>query len=97
MFVDIPTPELDKITLPNWITKIDYKPLQMVEINTLLNNEVWVTAYRQQIPVREMSTSHINNCIKCILGKGKSIIPKDYLGGHDKWLKIFNNELINRN
>lgn len=92
----IKTPELDKIILPNWITTINYNSLQLVELSTLVENEVWITAGKIKIPIREMKTSHINNCINCLLGKGKSIIPDGYLGGKDKWLKLFNKELINR-
>lgn len=58
---------------------------------------VWVTAKGNRIPVKEMSTKHIKATVKCWNGKGKSKIPSDYLGGKDKWLKIFENELISRN
>lgn len=61
-----------------------------------VENHVWITARRQSIPVRSMTTSHINNCIACLEGKGNMTIPEDYLGGKEKWLKIFNEELIKR-
>lgn len=77
---------------------IDINPCVMVygieEVDT--ENHVWVTHRRERIPVREMETSHIRNCIRCFEGKGRMIIPSDYLGGKEKWLRIFNQELINR-
>lgn len=92
----IETPELDKIILPKWITTFNYKPLELIELKSLIDNEVWITARKIKIPVREMKTNHINNCINCLEGKGKSFIPEGYLGGKDKWLKIFKQELLNR-
>lgn len=92
----IDIPELDKITLPNWLTFLDYSPIQKTEINELINNHIWITAYKTQIPVKQMSASHINNCIHCWNGKGKKKIPPHYLGGKEKWLKIFQQELDNR-
>ena len=92
----IDTPELDKISSPDWTTTILYSPSQKQEVNNLLKNHIWITAYRKKISVREMETSHIKNCIKCFKGKGNMAIPENYLGGRTKWLKIFYNELINR-
>ena len=71
--------------------------LTVVEPENCTENHIWETAYGQEIPVREMETSHINNTIRCWEGKGKKKIPHGYLGGKAKWLKIFNEELINRN
>jgi len=62
----------------------------------MIENHIWVTARRQSIAVKEMSTDHIVNCIKCWIGEGFTEIPEDYLGGKEKWLEIFNSELINR-
>lgn len=56
----------------------------------------WVTAKRRIIPVKSMSTEHIQNCIACLEGRGNKIIPENYLGGKEKWLTIFNEELIRR-
>ena len=39
---------------------------------------------------------HIHNCIRCWNGEGKLKIPEGYLGGKDKWLNIFQQELLNR-
>jgi len=61
-----------------------------------LENHIWVTAYRKKIPVKQMSTEHIKNCIACLYGKGNLQIPDNYLGGKRKWLRIFKQELINR-
>lgn len=57
---------------------------------------IWITAYDIEIPVKQMTTEHINNCIACWEGRGNMRIPDDYLGGKEKWLKIFNDELISR-
>lgn len=89
----IETPELDKIAPLEWLTIKSYSLLQKKEINTLLNNHVWVTARRVRIPVGQMETNHIINCINCF-NEGR--IHEDYLGGKDKWMKIFNNELTKR-
>lgn len=61
-----------------------------------IENLRWITAKHKAIFVREMSTNHIQNCINCWNGKGKSRVPTGYLGGKEKWLKIFNQELLNR-
>ena len=66
------------------------------QVKESLDNHVWVTARKKRIPVREMSTSHIKNCIRCLEGKGKLKIPATYLGGKEKWLEIFNEELTKR-
>lgn len=95
--IEIYIPELDKIKTPNWLTTIDYSPLQQVEIDELIDKHVWVTANRRQIPVNQMSTTHIQNCIKCWNGTGRVKIPNHYLGGKGKWLGIFNGELQRRN
>lgn len=57
---------------------------------------VWVTADGRRIPVKEMETGHIINCIACIEGRGKKRIPLNYLGGTLRWWMIFNQELISR-
>lgn len=66
------------------------------QVKEFLDNHVWVTARKKRIPVREMSTKHIKNCIRCWEGRGKVTIPAHYLGGREKWLKIFNEELTKR-
>jgi|SRR5690606_8587845 len=89
------TPKLDEISISEWF-KAKYTPEQKSEIDNILDRKVWITAQRIKIPVREMSTKHIKNCINCWNGKGKLHIPNSYLGGKTKWLKIFEDELINR-
>jgi len=88
--------ELDKIEPFKWLKTFKFNPLQQLEINSLLNNHVWITAKREQIYVNKMTTNHINNCIKCFNGQGNMTIPNDYLGGKEKWLKIFKEELVKR-
>lgn len=67
---------------------------QNEKITKLVENEVWITGYKKQIPVKQMTTSHINNCIKCF--EEDRVIPPGYLGGKDKWLGIFTKELQSR-
>ena len=57
---------------------------------------IWITGRAKMCPVRQMSTTHIRSCIKCWNGEGNLRIPKGYLGGKEKWLKIFEQELLNR-
>jgi hypothetical protein len=93
MIIEIP--RLQEIEPGRWFST-DYSVMQKKEIRELIEHEVWVTAQRRQIPVNVMSTSHIQNCIRCWEGKGRTRIPKTYLGGKEKWLKIFHNELAKR-
>jgi hypothetical protein len=94
--ITINTPYLDEISINNWFSS-KYNIEQEKEIEKLIHNHIWITARKVKIPVKNMKTSHIKNCIKCWQGKGKMIIPKGYLGGKRKWLKIFEEELIKRN
>lgn len=59
-------------------------------------NHIWITAREEKIPVISMLTEHIQNCINCFNGIGNIRIPSTYLGGKDKWLSIFNEELNRR-
>lgn len=94
--IEIITPELDEISISRWfITKYNIK--QQKEIKTLIDSHVWITAKKEKLFVSSMSTSHIKNCINCWEGNGKMKIPSHYLGGKEKWLKIFNEELLKRN
>lgn len=84
---------LNQLKIKNPIIKIgfDTKPK-----NLSVEPHIWVTARGIEIPVPSMSTLHINNCIACWEGRGNMEIPKDYLGGKQKWLEILNQELIKR-
>lgn len=85
--------------IPDWdwmITNFSVSPL-FEECELLIQNNIWITARRIEIPVRSMSSNHIQNCIGCLEGKGKMKIPDGYLGGKDKWLRIFQDELNSRN
>lgn len=92
----IEIPELEKIGKTQWLKVLQYTLPQEQEIEKLIHNEVWVTARKEQMYVREMSTSHIQNCINCWNGIGKSKIPANYLGGKKKWIRIFEDELTKR-
>lgn len=76
-----------------------FKPVQVfnpLPETIVLETPVWVTARGKSIPVRSMTTRHINNCVACLEGRGNMTIPADYLGGTEKWLAIFRQELIQR-
>jgi len=91
----IETPKLDEISISEWFN-CKYNLEQKTEIDNILDRKVWITAQKVKIPVKEMKTKHINNCINCWNGKGILHIPSSYLGGKQKWLKIFQEELTNR-
>lgn len=91
----IETPLLDEIAINKWFNT-KYNNGQKTEIQSLIKNHLWITAKKVKIFVKEMTTSHIKNCINCWEGKGKTKIPADYLGGKDKWIDIFSKELLNR-
>ena len=60
---------------------------------TDITNHIWRTAYKKRIPVCEMSTNHIRNCLYAF---ASGIIPSNYMGGREKWETIFNDELLKR-
>lgn len=82
------------IMLPEWMTDILNKPLSKTKTDT--QKEYWVTAAGERLLPRDMETRHIQNCIRCLRGQGKMRIPEGYLGGKEKWLKIFEEELSRR-
>ena len=61
---------------------------------------VWITSYGLRIHVRSMSSEYMKHCINCLTSGvsegGTRTMSSDYLGGKDKWLKIFNRELLKR-
>lgn len=69
----------------------------MIELNSLLENEVWITCYKKKISVREMTTFHIQNTIKCWKGEGKTVIPLNYLvkTKNDKIFRSYSNQITN--
>lgn len=89
-------PEPNKVAPHRWLKEFKLVPLTQKETKTLSNNHVWVTARGEEIFVHKMATNHINNCIRCFNGQGHMRIPNDYLGGKDKWMKIFSQELLQR-
>jgi hypothetical protein len=91
----VETPLLDEIALQDWF-HTTYNNGQQAEVETCIENHIWITARKEKMYVREMETSHIKNCIRCWNGEGKTYIPPGYLGGKQKWLDIFNKELLNR-
>ena len=66
---------------------VEESPIMQFVTDYSIEFHVWVTKYGQCIPVKEMSSRHIRNCIKCWNGQGKSHIPSNYLGGKEKMVK----------
>ena len=58
---------------------------------------IWITDEGRQFNAKDMSIPHIVNIIKCWEGKGRKTIEEDYLGGKEKWITIFKEELKSRN
>jgi hypothetical protein len=54
---------------------------------------IWVSSSGKAVCVKDMSSNHIFNAIRCWTGRGGATIPPHYLGGRDRWLKIFEDEL----
>jgi hypothetical protein len=75
---------------------VDLSPLH--EFQRALSGEtIWTTRDKQRIPVREMKTSHIENCIAVL--KGESPIGTTYRCDditRRNWIEIFNIELEKR-
>lgn len=63
------------------------------EMGIDLENHRWRNRFGELIPVKEMSVSYIQNCIRAFQN---GIIPKKWHGGWKKWKIIFEQELINR-
>lgn len=79
------------------VKPIEHIIVQYQRVENMPESPVWITAFGRRIPVRKMSTGHIIACIHCWNGTGNMRISNDYLGGREKWLKIFSDELVNRN
>ncbi len=93
--MEILTPKLDEISINEWFNA-KYSVECQEEIDNILDRKIWITAQKAKIPVREMTSKHIKNCINCWNGEGRLHIPIGYLGGKIKWLKIFEDELTKR-
>lgn len=95
--MEIYIPEIKKISYKDWMkSNFTISPL-LEECEILIQNHIWITAAKIEIPVRNMTSFHIQNCIRCFNGEGNMHIPNDYLGGKEKWLRIFQDELNSRN
>lgn len=70
-----------------------HQDLHASDMNVDITNHRWRMVCGRRIIVKEMSTSHVMNCIRAFR---RGTIPPNYLGGKDKWLKIFEHELISR-
>lgn len=59
---------------------------------------LWTTGTGRSVSIRNMTTTHIQNTVNCLEGRGETIIPDPYLGrSHYEWMTIFNFELNLRN
>ena len=61
----------------------DYYADYAYEINNPCNYEVWRTKDGKLIPVKEMTTQHIQNCM-------------NFLDEDDEWCEVFQAELLRR-
>ena len=53
------------------------------------HNIIWKTHRGKCIPLIWMTSSHIDNCIMCLNGRGIMRIPEYYEGKHrDEWIEI---------
>jgi len=60
--------------------------------------EYWVIAEKKdKIAVKDLTTIHIVRIMRCWEGKGRKVIPPNYLGGKTKWINILSLELSKRN
>ena len=59
-------------------TKIKELSLPFEEHEVDIKNHVWITAQKKKMPVNQMVTKHIKNCINCWNSNGNMSIPKDY-------------------
>lgn len=58
---------------------------------------VWKSADGNETPINELSTSHIENIIACLTGKGRKSIPEIYMGKNKKyWKVVFSEEYARR-
>ena len=54
------------------------------------NGDIWC--------IHDMTTDHVRNVIRCLVGIGNMRIPNYYEGKHrSEWFTIFRNELARRN
>ena len=61
------------------------REIRKKSIQRQIQNGSWVMRNGDQINIREMTDSHIRNCIKMLLGKGSWTA--------DAWVQRFNEEL----
>jgi len=60
-----------------------------------MNNIKWRTGFGEKIYIRDMKTSHLENCIRKF--NTKSIRNESYLGlKMHRWVELFNHELNRR-
>ena len=61
----------------------DYYADYVYEINNQCNYEVWRTKDGKSIPIKDMTTQHIQNCM-------------NFLDEDDEWREVFQAELLRR-
>ena len=59
-------------------------------------DKVWITKTGEKIPITKMGWDHMNNCINCLEGMGKTMI--NHLSEKQKaeWIEAFKEELERR-
>ncbi len=63
------------------------------KLDDFLNRKIWITSTKNKIHVKNMTSSHIENCINCFNAKEQVFSE---LINKDAWLKVFNDELNSR-
>lgn len=56
-----------------------------------LVSEIWITKDGREVPVKDMPTRHLQNCVKYVIAKEDGAWRDK-----DQWLKILMKELSNR-
>lgn len=76
-------------------------PMTKEGLRQLLNKQAWVQGNGDCVFVHKMKTSHIENTLKCLQGKGHSYISENYVNiktgkTRVEWIEIFEYELTRR-
>jgi len=85
---------MDEWKEPDFIFKDDFC-INILEI--AYSRELWMTNEGKLIPINEMATKHLVNCLKCLDGNGNQVINTYPDSLKAKWRERIKNELKARN
>jgi len=85
---------MDEWKEPDFIFKDDFC-INILEI--AYSRELWMTNEGKLIPINEMATKHLVNCLKCLDGNGNQVINTYPDNLKAKWRERIKNELKARN